>query len=154
MIKYQIDHVHESEYPMVTELWEASVRATHHFLTEDDVMFFKPLVLETYLPAVKLHCIRDQDQKILGFAGTLGDKLEMLFIHPEARGMGIGKEILKYAIEVLKVSKVDVNEDNPQAVGFYEYMQFQTVGRSELDGMGNPFPILHMELKLQKTDSF
>lgn len=146
-MKYEIDIVHPSEYRELTELWEASVRATHHFLKEEDILFFKPLILNEYLAAVDLSCIRDKDGKILGFAGVSADNLEMLFVHPDTRGMGIGKAILKYVIEELKVRKVDVNEDNPQAVGFYEHMEFQTISRSELDGMGKPFPILHMELK-------
>jgi putative acetyltransferase len=41
---------------------------------------------------------------------------------------------------------VDVNEQNPQGVGFYRHMGFEQVGRSELDGQGNPFPLLHMRL--------
>lgn len=146
-MKYEIDTVHPSEYQKLTELWEASVRATHHFLKEEDILFFKPLILNEYLAAVELSCIRDNSGKILGFAGISADKLEMLFIHPDARGMGIGKAILKHAIEALNVRKVDVNEDNPQAVGFYEHLHFQTISRSEMDGMGKPFPILHMELK-------
>lgn len=146
-MKYEIDTVHQSEYQTLTELWEASVRATHHFLKEEDILFFKPLILNEYLAAVELRCIRDKSGKILGFSGILADKLEMLFIHPDTRGMGIGKAILKHAIEELNVRKVDVNEDNPQAVGFYEHLHFQTISRSELDGMGKPFPILHMELK-------
>lgn len=147
-MKYEIDTVHQSEYQKLTELWEASVRATHHFLKEEDILFFKPLILNEYLTAVELSCIRDKSGEILGFAGVSADKLEMLFIHPDARGMGIGKAILKHVIEELNVRKVDVNEDNPQAVGFYEHMHFQTISRSELDGMGKPFPILHMEFKL------
>ncbi|ENH9207696.1 GNAT family N-acetyltransferase, partial [Vibrio vulnificus] len=46
----------------------------------------------------------------------------------------------------LGVTKVDVNEQNPQAVGFYEHMGFKVVSRSPLDDMGKPFPILHMTL--------
>ncbi len=54
--------------------------------------------------------------------------------------------LLQYAIEQLGVTKVDVNEQNPQAVGFYEHMGFKVVSRSPLDDMGKPFPILHMTL--------
>ncbi len=44
------------------------------------------------------------------------------------------------------MTKVDVNEQNPQAVGFYEHMGFRLVSKSELDGEGKPYPILHMQL--------
>ncbi|MGY0040997.1 GNAT family N-acetyltransferase [Pedobacter sp. NJ-S-72] len=82
----------------------------------------------------------------MGFMGIESDKLEMLFIHPAAMGKGIGKNLLEHAIQAFKVSKVDVNEDNRQAVGFYEKMGFKTISRSALDGMGKPFPILHITI--------
>ena len=71
----------------------------------------------------------------------------MLFIHPEYRGKGIGKTLLDYSIDKLKVTKVDVNEQNEQAVGFYKYCGFEVIKRSELDSSGKPYPTLHMELK-------
>jgi putative acetyltransferase len=40
----------------------------------------------------------------------------MLFVDPVARGKGIGKLLMQYAIEEHKISKVDVNEQNEQAV--------------------------------------
>lgn len=134
------------DYPELTELWEASVRATHHFLKEEDIQFFKPLILNEYLDAVKLVCIENNEGQIIGFIGTLQDKVEMLFIHPDARGSGTGKKLLSYAIEHLNINKVDVNEANEQAVGFYKHIGFKVAGRSELDSMGKPFPLLHMEL--------
>lgn len=68
----------------------------------------------------------------------------MLFIHPNFRGKGIGKTLLGYAIDSLKVTKVDVNEQNEQAVGFYKHFGFETTYRSELDTSGKPYPTLHM----------
>lgn len=145
-MSYQIDTIHPAEFPAMADLWEASVRATHHFLTESDIAFFKPL-LSGYFKAVELACVRDENGRMLGFSGIAAGKLEMLFIHPDAMGKGIGKALLQHAIEHGKVAEVDVNEDNPQAVGFYEHLGFRIVSRSELDGMGKPFPILHMALK-------
>lgn len=143
---YSIDTIHTSEYPDVVDVWEASVRATHHFLKEADILFFKPLILQEYLDAVTLCCIRDEGQRILGFMGVVERKIEMLFIHPDARGKGIGKALAAHAIERMHVNEVDVNEDNEQAVGFYEHLGFKTFNRSALDGMGKPYPILHMKL--------
>jgi putative acetyltransferase len=69
----------------------------------------------------------------------------MLFIHPGYRGKGIGKRLLEYAVQHLNATELDVNEQNPQAIGFYKNMGFVIVGRSDLDGMGKPFPLLHMK---------
>jgi putative acetyltransferase len=70
----------------------------------------------------------------------------MLFLRAESRGQGVGKVLLKYAIEKLGANTVDVNKQNPLAVGFYQHMGFVITSRSPLDDMGKPFPILHMSL--------
>lgn len=146
-MKHEIGDIDPSEYPEVLEVWEASVRSTHHFLTETDIAYFKPLILEEYLDLVELKCVRNESGKIMGFSGVAEKKLEMLFIHPAYIGKGIGKVLLHYSIENQEVTQVDVNEQNEQALGFYLHCGFQTVGRSELDASGKPYPILHMELK-------
>lgn len=145
-MKYKIDEIDKLEYLEVVAIWEASVRATHHFLKEEDIAYFKPLILNTYLDAVELRCYRDEHHKIVGFVGVSDGNLEMLFIHPAHRGKRIGKTLLDYAINHFNVTKVDVNEQNEQAVGFYKHCGFETKGRSKLDASGKPYPILHMEL--------
>ena len=70
----------------------------------------------------------------------------MLFIDNNYRGIGIGKKLITYAIDNLQVTKVDVNEQNNQAVGFYKHIGFNTYKRSDLDGEGKEYPILHMRL--------
>ena len=40
------------DYDELLALWEASVRSTHHFLTEENILFYKPLIREEYFPAV------------------------------------------------------------------------------------------------------
>ena len=146
-MELKIDRISKTEYHEVIYVWESSVRATHHFLKEEDIEFFKPLILNIYLDAVELRCARNNENKLLGFLGVAENNLEMLFIDPDFRGEGIGKSLLNYAIENLHVQKVDVNEQNEQAVGFYKHCGFVIIGRSDLDSTGKPYPILHMELK-------
>lgn len=136
--------VTKTDYPRIMEVWEASVRATHHFLTEADIQFYKPLILDQYLDAVDLYCTKTDDT-ITGFLGLSDGMVQMLFIHPDTRGLGIGKALLQFAMEK-GIRKVDVNEQNQQAVGFYEHMGFVVIGRSEVDGTGKLYPILSMEL--------
>lgn len=143
----QVEKANSADYQEIVEVWEASVRATHDFLSEEDIRYFRPLILNEYLKTVDLFCIRSEQGRIEGYLGTSADKIEMLFLRPEARGKGIGKALLYYAIHTLVITKVDVNEQNGQAVGFYEHMGFRVVGRSALDGTGKPYPILRMELK-------
>ncbi|MCL9777193.1 GNAT family N-acetyltransferase [Vibrio methylphosphonaticus] len=139
-----VESVLPEDYAEMLNVWENSVRATHDFITEEDIEFFKPIIIEQAFPTVTLRCIRSDASSILGFVGIYDSKVEMLFILNKARGQGIGKVLLQYTIEQLGATKVDVNEQNPQAVGFYEYMGFKVVSRSPLDDMEKPFPILHM----------
>ena len=142
--------VHAAELPRVVDVWEASVRATHLFLTEADIQFFKPLVQEELPHVAQLACVRDGEGQVAGFIGVEHDKVEMLFVHPSWRGQGIGRQLMTYAVTTLGATLVDVNEQNPQAVGFYMRMGFEVIGRSALDGLGKPFPLLH--LRLQRRD--
>ena len=144
---YNITSVEPEEHDDLLDLWEASVRATHHFLKEENILFFKQTIHEhKYFELVELTCIRSENDSILGFSGIIDDSLEMLFIHPDAIGKGIGKALLKHVIETKKIYKVDVNEQNARAVDFYLHHGFKVISRSELDGTGKPFPILHLEL--------
>lgn len=49
------------------------------------------------------------------------------------------------AISQYGVRYVDVNEQNPQAIGFYEHIGFEVFERTEFDEQDNPFPILKMK---------
>jgi len=145
MTPYSISAVNPSEHDILLDIWELSVRATHHFLKEANILFFKQTIHEhKYFELVELVCVRNENNKILGFMGTDADSLEMLFVHPDAIGKGVGKALMNYALNTLKVSKVDVNEQNQQAYQFYLHHGFKVVNRSETDGTGKPFPILHL----------
>ena len=139
-----ITPIDAEDIPRVVAVWEASVRATHHFLTEADIQHLKPLVGDDLSQLATLAGVRDGAGQVVGFIGVEGAEVGALFIHPDWRGQGIGRRLLAYAVETLGASELDVNEQNEQAVGFYRRMGFEVIGRSEEDGMGLPFPLLHM----------
>ncbi|WP_330564266.1 GNAT family N-acetyltransferase [Pseudomonas yamanorum] len=133
--------------PVLGTLWERSVRATHDFLSEDDIQRLLPLVRDCYLPMPALEVwVYEDAQGIAGFVGTGGNNVEMLFIDPSRRGQGIGRQLLDFVRALHDTLRVDVNEQNPQAVGFYLHYGFIQTGRSPVDGEGKPFPLLHMAL--------
>nr|WP_314525301.1 GNAT family N-acetyltransferase [uncultured Pseudomonas sp.] len=136
-----------SDYTQLAQIWEDSVRATHDFLPDSYIVLLKNLVLTRYLDAVMLICTKDPRQRITGFAGVASGKVEMLFIAPKHRGEGLGRQLLRYAIEHLNADQLDVNEQNPQALGFYLKQGFEVIGRTEHDGLGQPYPLLHMRLR-------
>ena len=141
-----VENVLPEHFAEMLDVWENSVRATHDFITEEDIEFFKPIIVEQAFPAVTLKCIKNETGNILGFVGVHEAKVEMLFVLDAARGKGVGKALLQYAIKHLGVNKVDVNEQNTMAVDFYKHMGFHVESRSPVDDMGKPFPLLHMTL--------
>lgn len=106
------------------DIWEGSVRATHHFLSDAEI---------------------DRDEPV-AFMGTEKGRLEMLFLSASEWGKGIGTRLLQYGVQNYGIREVTVNEQNPQAVGFYEHFGFQTYKRTDLDEQGDPYPLLYMKL--------
>ena len=106
------------EYNELLQLWEASVRSTHHFLTEGDIQFYKSIVPQ-YFPKVDLYVTRDEQNKITAFMGLSEEVIEMLFVHPNEQGKGLGKQLIHIAINDKKIKKVDVNEQNTSSLQFY-----------------------------------
>ena len=147
---YSVLSTQKSDYPALVDVWEASVRATHHFISEAYIQEIKPLLLEKYLDFVDLRCIRASEGQIIGFSGVANGKMEMLFIHPAWRGKGVGRVLTDEVINQQKATLVDVNEENDQAVGFYKAMGYEVYQRSPLDALGKEHPILHM--RYNKTD--
>ncbi|MEB3840991.1 acetyltransferase [Pseudomonas guariconensis] len=135
-----------ADHPYLLNIWLRSVRATHHFLQESDIEELLPQLRDIYLPAVELWVAVDAEDCPLGFVGLNENHVEMLFIEPGLRGKGIGRTLLDHARRSRSQMSVDVNEQNPDAVGFYLHYGFIQTGRSPLDGEGRPFPLLHLSL--------
>ena len=128
----------------LTYIWEQSVKATHLFLSPKEIAEIKPYVINA-LKEIPNLIIAKKDGFIVGFMGVDNNKLEMLFISPESRGKGIGKAFIQYGIETFSINEVTVNEQNPQAIGFYEHMGFKVNKRTDLDEQGRPYPLLYMK---------
>lgn len=137
-----------SELPMETllDVWESSVRATHHFLSDAEVKQIKEYVPQALSGVEHLVVAENEQGSPIAFMGAENGRLEMLFIAAEERGKGVGKELLQYAIQRYGVREVTVNEQNPQAVGFYQHMGFETYKRTAQDEQGGPYPLLYMKL--------
>lgn len=126
------------------DIWEGSVRATHAFLVEADIQRLRGMVPQAIAEVPHLLVARRGGAPV-GFAGTDGAFLEMLFVADDARGSGVGRLLLERATELLGVTELSVNEQNPQAIGFYEHMGFVTYRRTDTDTQGDPFPLLYMK---------
>ena len=144
----KIVEVNERTDELVEELlvvWESAVRATHHFLSEEEILKIREYVPEALRGIPHLVIAEKEDGTPVAFMGIADGVLEMLFIHNAERGKGLGRKLLTYGIENYGVTQLSVNEQNPSAKGFYEYMGFTVFKRTELDEQGNPYPILYMK---------
>lgn len=126
------------------DVWEGSVRATHLFLSDREIRNIKEYVPQALKGVGHLVIAEDEAGCPKAFMGIEDGSLEMLFVAPEERGKGLGKRLLRYGIENYAVERLAVNEQNPQAKGFYEHMGFRVYKRTELDEQGNPYPLLYM----------
>ena len=143
-----IIEIKDRNQTVITELlriWESSVKATHLFLSEKEIEKIKQYVPRALRAVPHLFVAEDDSGCPVAFAGTDGHKLEMLFVSAANRGQGFGKYLLQYAVDACSVNELTVNEQNPQAIGFYEHMGFRVYKRSESDEQGDPYPVLYMK---------
>ncbi|QHI73510.1 GNAT family N-acetyltransferase [Aminipila terrae] len=133
----------------LTAVWLDSVKATHTFLSEDNIDELIPFV-QTGLQTISKLIVAYELNRAVGFIGIEDDKIEMLFVQSDCIGIGVGKSLISEAIDKYNVQYVDVNEQNPNAAAFYQHFNFITFERTDFDEQGNPFPILKMRLEYKK----
>ena len=143
-----ICEVHDRTPELLRQLlmiWEASVRATHLFLSDAEVLKIKEYVPQAMTLVSHLVIAERETGCPVAFMGVEGQRLEMLFLSPEERGAGLGRQLLDYGIRRYGIREVTVNEQNPQTVGFYEHMGFAVYKRTDHDEAGDPYPLLCMK---------
>ena len=131
---------------VLTDIWEASVRATHTFLTEVDIAALRQYVPDALRAVEHLTVLLDDNGQPAGFCGVDRRRLELLFLHPDMIGKGAGRLLVQHTFDEYQVNEVCVNEQNPTAAAFYRRMGFVVLDhRTELDEQGRPFPLLYLK---------
>lgn len=133
----------------VIDIWRRAVDATHDFLAPDDRLAIDAMVC-TFLPQAPLWLAVDANDRPLAFMLVDGAHMEALFVDPACRGTGVGAALVRHALALHPGMTTDVNEQNAQAIGFYERMGFVRTGRSPLDGQGRPYPLIHLAHRSQR----
>ncbi len=142
---YEIENRTSEVMDVLLEIWEDSVRATHDFLSDKEIAQIREYVPQALSDVAHLIVAEDESGKMIAFMGIENQRLEMLFLLSAERGKSIGKRLLQYGIENYNIQDLTVNEKNPQAVGFYRHMGFETYKRTDYDEEGNPYPLLYMK---------
>lgn len=133
------------DHARLFDIWHAAVKATHHFLSENDIAEIADVVKNQYLPNAEFSVYVDASDRPLGFMGCTDSNIDALFVDPDAHGKGIGKQFIAKAKEQFEAVTVQVNEQQPQAHAFYKSCGFVDMRRDPVDDAGRPFPIIHME---------
>ena len=121
------------------------MRASHLFLSEAEIQEIKAYVPQALTGVSHLLVAERAQGQPVAFMGIEGPRLEMLFLSPAERGAGLGRQLLEYGIRHYHLQELTVNEQNPQAVGFYQHMGFETYRRTDCDEQGGPYPLLYMK---------
>lgn len=159
-----------SMMPAFLTLWEASVRATHLFLSEEDIAILRPEVMSTIETITHFYVGIESGQEesrqegregqqitlseVRGFLGVEEDSIEMLFVDPNYFNQGFGSNLLELAVAKLGARYVDINEENGEAAEFYRLRGFEVFDRSDEDAYGNHYPILHLKLAGSGSEVF
>lgn len=144
MVEIRLSTNHDSQ--RVMEIWCDAVDATHHFLSSKDRSDIEK-ELTLFLPTVALTLACDSTGRAVGFMYLHDGHMEALFVDPAYHGKGVGKTLLHAALARYPQLTTDVNEQNIQAVKFYEHVGFDCIGRSETDGQGRPYPLRHLRFQ-------
>ncbi len=139
-----IRHSRPNEGERAIEIWRRAVDATHDFLSREDRQAIDAMVCD-FLPQVPLWFAVDANDEPLAFMFIDSGHMEALFVDPAHRGVGVGAALVRHGLSLHPTMTTDVNEQNAQALGFYEKMGFRRTGRSPLDGQGRPYPLIHLE---------
>ena len=170
MVSFQLRDSTPQDLEVLFGIWERAVRATHSFLAAEDIEKIAVLVRDRYLPNASMVVASDQQE--LGeetpdgssnngndvgipfaFMGLTGCQIDSLFVEPDRQRCGVGRALVDEAQRRHgPILTVDVNEANSQALSFYQRLGFQVIARSAVDGMGMPYPLLHLARSVQRDD--
>jgi putative acetyltransferase len=87
-----------TERKHLLDIWLRSVRATHTFVSEEDIQSMIQLVRD-YLASCEtvFWIVFDDCGAVVGFMGMSGSKMESLFLAPEFQRRGAGQRLVRHA---------------------------------------------------------
>lgn len=130
----------------LTQVWAASVRATHDFLSPKDLDAIAAQVPQALREVPSLTVAWDDQTGPVGFLGVAGHTLEMFFLAPDQMGTGLADRLFRHAMAQHFIAQITVNEQNHRALNFYLRRSYRVHHRTATDGMGLPYPILTLTL--------
>ena len=95
-MRHSVRPARASEFADLLALWERSVWATHHFVTEEEIAIYAPLVYASFQSA-EIWVVEMPEQNPAGFMLLDGNKVEALFLDPSFLRQGLGQAMIAHA---------------------------------------------------------
>lgn len=97
----------------LVEVWQRSVQATRLFLSAPEIAAIRTYAPQALCGVEHLIVAQDESGTPVGFMGVQENRLEMLFLDPEARGQGLGARLLCLGMEQYGVSELNRERAEP-----------------------------------------
>jgi putative acetyltransferase len=129
----------------LVDIWWCSAASTHRFLSTFELEALLPEVRALNLEGLDTSVLCASTDEAIGFLVMDGRAIDALFVAPEWLRRGGGTLLMQLARSRARPLTVEVNEQNTQALAFYEASGFAIVGRTPADRAGRPYPLLQLE---------
>jgi len=133
------------DYDEIMAIWESSVQTGPNALSKKEVAYFKTIIPDTYLPLLDVYIVDEEGPK--AFIGITESNIELLYVAFEARSRGYAKGLVDFVVRECSVTKVDVRDNDPDAVALYKHLGFEEVGRDVISGGDTAGYMLHLALR-------
>lgn len=115
----------DSDIDTIMDIWLTSNREAHAFVPAAYWQQNFASVKEAILKAEVY--VAEESGQVAGFLGLVGNYIAGLFVKQQARDRGIGADLLKHVQSLQDTLELDVYQENPRAVAFYQNHGFQAV---------------------------
>lgn len=145
---FTVRQAREADLDALTELWAASARSSHAFMSDADFDDHHAVMRDYILPSTNILIAVGAAGEDLGFVGSHDDHVDLLYIATFAQGQGVGRFLLSCVNGGEGPRSVQVYADNETGMGFYRSQGFREVRRYAKDAAGHDYPIAHLERDL------
>jgi GNAT superfamily N-acetyltransferase len=102
----KITTVDEREYAELLYIWEFCYTDINPRANKGDVFERKMMLWKDIIDNLDVKCIRSITSQIIGFIGIYNESIELFCVLPTHRTIGVGGELLRYAIDEVSVNNI------------------------------------------------
>ena len=125
----------KKDLDVILDIWYKASTLAHPFLEEEFVKQVKTDMREMYIPNSETW-VFEENGKVIGFIGMMGNEIGGLFVSPEYHFKGVGTKLVNYAREKFQELEVEVFEKNKIGRAFYQKYGFVNFKNSMHDETG------------------